>query len=328
MFTALGIRVRAHASLLIFIAGIILLDFERGYPIQYRAFSMALFISFIILHEFGHCLAARWLGGTANDVLLWPLGGLAYTDPPHRPGAFFITAAAGPAVNLGLCLVGIAGFYFTTPAALMHGVHLGYLLNPFHFTLPVDGITWSDPAFYFWWLFIANYVLFLFNLLPIYPMDGGQMAQAGLWPLVGHYRSMMMATMTGMVGAVLAGVAALALQGWWFALFMVWCFYTCYQQRLALREAGPEDWRDSIDYSASIYAAREPAPRKHRFSRRALRKARRIALREKAERDRIDAILAKVSAHGMNSLTWTQRRTLHRETQRQRRQELEMSRFQ
>src|SRR5205085_318874 len=63
-----------------------------------------LFVS-VLLHEFGHCFGARLVDGEANEVLLWPLGGLANCDVPHTPRANFITAAAGPLVNLLLCVL-------------------------------------------------------------------------------------------------------------------------------------------------------------------------------------------------------------------------------
>src|SRR4051794_32241242 len=59
----------------------------------------------VLLHEFGHCFAARWVDGDAQEILIWPLGGLASVDVPHTPRAHFLSAAAGPAVNLTLCLL-------------------------------------------------------------------------------------------------------------------------------------------------------------------------------------------------------------------------------
>ena len=47
---------------------------------------LALFL-IVLLHEFGHALACRQVGGTANKIVLWPLGGVAYVSPPPRPGA-------------------------------------------------------------------------------------------------------------------------------------------------------------------------------------------------------------------------------------------------
>src|SRR5438132_4522954 len=72
---------------------------------------LALFL-IVMLHEFGHALACRQVGGRANQIVLWPLGGVAYVDPPSRPGATLWAIAAGPLVNvvlfpiltlLGLC---------------------------------------------------------------------------------------------------------------------------------------------------------------------------------------------------------------------------------
>src|ERR1700722_17312431 len=63
---------------------------------------LALFL-IVMLHEFGHALACRQVGGRANQIVLWPLGGVAYVDPPPRPGATLWSIAAGPLVTL--CLV-------------------------------------------------------------------------------------------------------------------------------------------------------------------------------------------------------------------------------
>src|SRR5580765_3695175 len=56
----------------------------------------------VLTHEFGHALACRQVGGNANRIVLWPLGGVAYVDPPQRPGATLWSIAAGPLVNVVL----------------------------------------------------------------------------------------------------------------------------------------------------------------------------------------------------------------------------------
>src|SRR6266571_9100819 len=56
----------------------------------------------VLLHEFGHALACRQVGGQANQIVLWPLGGVAYVSPPPRPGATLWSIAAGPLVNVAL----------------------------------------------------------------------------------------------------------------------------------------------------------------------------------------------------------------------------------
>ena len=62
---------------------------------------LALFL-IVLLHEFGHALACRQVGGRADRIVLWPLGGVAYVDPPPRPGATLWSIAAGPLVNVAL----------------------------------------------------------------------------------------------------------------------------------------------------------------------------------------------------------------------------------
>src|SRR3954471_17152400 len=62
---------------------------------------LALF-AIVLMHEFGHALACRQVGGQANQIVLWPLGGVAYVAPPQRPGAMLWSIAAGPLVNVAL----------------------------------------------------------------------------------------------------------------------------------------------------------------------------------------------------------------------------------
>src|SRR5271154_5520041 len=56
----------------------------------------------VLMHEFGHALACRSVGGQANQIVLWPLGGVAYVAPPQRAGAMLWSIAAGPLVNVAL----------------------------------------------------------------------------------------------------------------------------------------------------------------------------------------------------------------------------------
>ena len=54
----------------------------------------------VTMHEFGHALACRQVGGRAERIVLWPLGGIAFVSPPPRAGAMLWSIAAGPLVNL------------------------------------------------------------------------------------------------------------------------------------------------------------------------------------------------------------------------------------
>src|ERR1700757_1678717 len=62
---------------------------------------LALF-GIVLMHEFGHALACRSVGGTADTIMLWPLGGVAHVNPPQRPGATLWSIAAAPLVTVAL----------------------------------------------------------------------------------------------------------------------------------------------------------------------------------------------------------------------------------
>src|SRR5260370_2163952 len=112
-----GITVRIHLLFPIVAIGLIgrfaYLTSHDGYPQGLwvdAAMMVGLTLVLVLLHELGHCFAARWLNGTADEILIWPLGGLAQVDVPQPPRAHFLVAAAGPATNLAICFI-LAGFF-------------------------------------------------------------------------------------------------------------------------------------------------------------------------------------------------------------------------
>jgi Zn-dependent protease len=151
----------------------------------YAALEYVGLFAIVLLHEFGHAFACRSTGGRAEQIVLWPLGGLAFVDPPPRPGAVLWSIAAGPLVNVVLFPV----FYFAMFATgrfgwfpVSHDVHR-VLIN----------------------LFAVNLVLLIFNLLPFFPLDGGQIVRALLWFKFGPIRSLKIAAIVGMAGAISLG---------------------------------------------------------------------------------------------------------------------------
>ena len=318
LFTVFGIRVRLHASLIVFTVLVLLLGLGRGTTLHDRAVSMAVLFGIVLLHEFGHCFAARWTGGSADEVMLTPLGGLAFTMARRRPWPTFVTVAGGPLVNVVICIV--AGL-----ALLAMGIYVP--LNPYGFMSFRDAhaIAWWNVAYYVYWVYIVSYLLLLFNILPVFPLDGGQMLQAALWPRLGYYRSMMIALNVGLAGAVLMFLYALVGAGGMLLFISVWCFLTSYQLRAQMKAEGPWGFsdEDAIDYTASIY---EPPRKPTRRDRRAEKRAARLEQQERAERLRIDAILDKVSRHGMHSLSWWEKRSLKKATEHQRQRDLELGR--
>jgi stage IV sporulation protein FB len=317
LFTVFGIRVRAHASLVILVVLVLLLGVDPPNPWQDNVLSMAILFVLVLLHEFGHCFAARWLGGSADDILMHPLGGLAMAQPPRHPWPTFLTVAAGPAVNVLICLVTGAILWSTTG-------HLPW--DPFHFTSPrMVFHHWYDLSRYNYWIYQTSSMLLMFNLLPIFPLDGGQMVQTMLWPKLGYYRSMLISCGVGMAASVLGGMIAVAHRDWQLAILAVMGFICCFSFRRQLLAIGPEEYADETDYSAA-YENPTPTKRRRKVSRRTINKARRRAQKQAMEQQRIDTILAKVSAHGLASLTWKERRALHKATDQQRKRDLELTR--
>jgi Zn-dependent protease len=107
VFRLSGIQVKVHILFIIVTLGFFFRQlFQKDNPIGWPdllAFTVVLPFLVILWHEFGHCVGAWRVGGEAREILMWPLGGLAYVDVPHTPRANFIATAAGPAVNVVIC---------------------------------------------------------------------------------------------------------------------------------------------------------------------------------------------------------------------------------
>src|SRR5437870_891504 len=105
LFRFAGIDVFIHWSW--FIVALIELQTRKNLyssPAWNVAEYLSLF-AIVLLHEFGHSLACRQVGGTSNQIVLWPLGGVAYVSPPQRPGAVLWSIAAGPLVNVVIFVI-------------------------------------------------------------------------------------------------------------------------------------------------------------------------------------------------------------------------------
>lgn len=329
LFTAFGIRVRAHASLLI-VCGLILLFGFGGFgdTVAMRAQSVTALFAVILLHEFGHCFAARWTGGSADDILMTPLGGLAMTMARRRPWPTFVTVAGGPAVNVLICLLCGLGLY------LLGG---GWPFTPRQFFESFVKIAMSDGlanvAGYLFWIYSISYALLIFNLLPVFPLDGGQLLQSILWKPLGYYKSMILTLNIGLVGAVLmmmVGLATLGSIGGGLLLLFIGlsCLMNCLQTRRLMLAEGPWGFvdEDGPDYGGGggygggvTTARRERRPKGPGWFAR--RQAVNTARQEADEQVQIDTILAKVSAQGMQSLTRAEKRALKQATENQRKRD-------
>ncbi len=295
-----GIRVRADLFLVAYVAAELLRAWglealgKTTLPVATVAVAMGILLASILLHELGHCFAARRLGGEAEEVVLWPLGGLATLRVPNTPHAQFWTAFWGPAVNLLLAL-GLAAWIFRgeTPWALK------------------DLLDWQPS----WAMnaFRVNLGLLLFNLLPAFPMDGGQMLRARLWGRLGFGRATLLSLNVGKVAAVLLGIVGLAFQSWLLLMVAILNFLACEQERLLLasgaigEDAGFQDPSPlgegpEIPKRMGWLARRRQARQEQEVRERVAREAR--------LRAEVDLILDKINRVGMQGLTERERATL------------------
>jgi len=147
-----------------------LANFGLGGAAYGLVLAAALFGS-VALHELGHAIAARSVGIGTRDITLYPIGGIARLEAmPEKPMQEAWVAIAGPLVNVVLGIGAGAGFFFTGS----------------EFLLTMAGM---------------NAALFLFNMLPAFPMDGGRIARAFFSAWKGGLRGTQMAVMLGRVFA-------------------------------------------------------------------------------------------------------------------------------
>lgn len=182
IFRLFGITVYLHWSWLVYAAWRIYASTNSAFqhyrnPVWYAVEFGSIF-AIVLMHEFGHSLACRSVGGHADTIMLWPLGGVAFVDPPMRPGAVLWSIFAGPMVNMILIPITVFGY------ALIDRTAPG-----------------TDLAAYAWSITVINAVLLIFNMLPIYPLDGGQILQSLLWFVLGYIRSLKIVSIIGLLGA-------------------------------------------------------------------------------------------------------------------------------
>ena len=203
-----GINVRIHFLLLLFAGWRIVevmnvLEDEGSAKLWIApAVVIGLFVC-ILLHEFGHSLACKLFKGDADEIILWPLGGLALCRPPFHPTAHLVTTVAGPLVTLVIWL------------ALSYGVPWLDALTSYRI-LPWQ-LDYLARVLGYW-----NGFLLLFNCLPAFPMDGGRAIRDFLWHFIGHRKATIIAVWLGRITG--AGIVIWGLQNGSFILMLIGAF--------------------------------------------------------------------------------------------------------
>lgn len=219
IFTLFGIPVYLHSTFLIMMALITLFNPPTG------LLFLAAF-TFVLMHEFGHCLAAKWCNVGVKSITMLPIGGLAgIEDLNGDPQKELLITFAGPFVN----------------AALVSFLSIPLLL-----------IQTSEPTWFYstlvmgWWI---NVMLFVFNMIPCFPMDGGRILRATLCLYWGDLiRATRFAVIVGRVIACMMIAAGIYLfQPMWIIIGVVIMFLAEVEYRGTLQSVGSVQMDDLVE---------------------------------------------------------------------------------
>lgn len=147
----------------------------------------------VLLHEIAHCIVAKRMGVPINSITLLIFGGVSsMEEKAPDPRVELPMALVGPLSSMAVGVVFIALLYFT--AGVVDDLPLAGLL-----------------IFLFSYLGLLNIFLFIFNLLPAFPMDGGRVLRAYLAGRMPLHRATKIAADVGKVFAVIFSIVGIIL---------------------------------------------------------------------------------------------------------------------
>jgi Zn-dependent protease len=220
IFTAFGIPVFIHWTFGFIFVFILWNAQSEGMTtmetLTYTALFMSLFVC-VLLHEYGHALAARRYGVKTQDIVLMPIGGVARLEKmPDKPMQEFVVAIAGPMVNVVIAILLMLGIWLLTdPAYIELMANLVISAEEGNEIIEETGIQIPQTLQFAINLAILNIVLVIFNMIPAFPMDGGRVFRALLSMKTGRPKATRIASM---VGQVIAGL--IIFYGIWTNAFM------------------------------------------------------------------------------------------------------------
>ncbi len=279
------------------------------------AAALAILMVSVLLHELGHVCLARMTGGSATEIRLSPIGGLATVQPGRGTWASVVTTAGGPFVNLVICLA--------VPWILPSDSYRSALVP---FTFPLTKLDLEQlPSDLGVITFFVNWMLFLINMLPMLPLDGAQIVRS---VLAAHSHPELVNRGAVQVSMVVAGL--LAVVGLAFDLsplvflsavvFVVNLVEFFENERIDSEEDSflGYDFTDgytSLDRSVAAGGGTQPSEAQPGLveqwrERRRQQQEQAVRRQQEEAEQQLDELLAKVHAHGMNSLTSREQQTL------------------
>ena len=199
-FEALGIPVfvTGSSALLLLFLGLAQYGLQLSPQVLVLAalFAVMAFVS-VLVHELGHALAGRRLGRPARQIVFTGMGGRCDFDRRMTPWHNVLISLAGPAAGLCLGVLALA-VQWVLPPAVPYAVHVA-----------VSDLVW------------INFAWSLFNLLPIFPMDGGQVLAGGLQLRLRPATAWRITQVVSLGLAVALAVAAFAMGQRWMAAVLL-----------------------------------------------------------------------------------------------------------
>src|SRR5437588_2592146 len=217
IFRIAGIQLRIHVTFLLLIGWLAFSYYSAvdSAVAAARILFVLLLFACVVLHEFGHALAAKAFGINTPDITLLPIGGVARLERmPEKPVQELVIALAGPMVNVVIAL----GLFVAGGSQA--------LLNPS--TVEGGGLVAQ--------LLTINILLVLFNLLPAFPMDGGRVLRALLATRMSYARATQVAATVGQGFAFVFGFLGLLNPNWFMLIFIALFVYIGASQEAALAQ--------------------------------------------------------------------------------------------
>ena len=321
----LGVPLRLHLTLVLPVAAASVVAVQRGsFEI---ALALAVYVMALVVHEVAHALAAWRIGGKTESIVMGPCGGLRQRRLPNDPEARVFVAMAGPMANLALVVAGVFCLAAQDEPALLGLLlpRLDVLSDHAIHVIDQPGMVLARTVV---WI---NWPLFVLNLLPAFPFDGGEAARSLLWPWLGKRSSseavVRMAYITGTLLVLLSPVIDQSVEtipsiGLSFAMLGVVVCFGAHRDSIASRSATPDldellgvsdlgengllddFWLDQNDQMVLVemkqHTGGATPPKPH------------APFDEPPDEERVDEVLAKLHQDGLDRLTPEERELLER----------------
>lgn len=196
LLTFRGIAIKVHLTFLLLITYDVWMWRNHGIiGMLFGVLMTVLLFVCVTLHELGHAFAAKSVGIRVSEILLLPIGGVAFlTSLPRRPWHDFWIAIAGPLVN-----VVITAVLALVVDADTQTFNINVFMSPNDATVPSLQLALRA-------LYTANLMLVVFNLLPALPLDGGRIVRSLLSMIVGERNGSNYAALVGQGVAIIMAI--------------------------------------------------------------------------------------------------------------------------